>query len=813
MAAVQKEESGTAAPDEDATAPTRSSFSSGVAGTDSQRLSEQLLVASGRGIVELVGMLLERGGSTSYSRADGWTALMAASSAGHIAAAEALLTAGANAQATMAGDGFTALHEACANGHFEVVSLLLRHSADATHLARDGTSPIMLASLYGHENIASSLLDGTADPAQARQDGFTAMRAACGNGHLPMLKLMIANSVMTSEEATCCLDSACANGHVGVVQFLLERRAPPNSAAQGTGPLLKACMANHVEVASLLIRLNADVDGALAVAQRRSLPAVRRVLNRARLAAGPTLVTEDRDIDTLVNQIEGHRTRKPTRKTAQCGKQQQQQQHPQRRQQPQQQSSVAVDAQLHPTENACQQAAQDDDKRHSETQALKTSGVTSDRDPRLAGQLLTASSRGLSELVRLLLARRGDPHDARGSDGWTPLMAAASSGHTETVELLLAHGAPAEAASVDGYTPLLEACTNGHSEAASLLLRHRANPLRTVGDGTTALILSSLHGHLECASLLLESGSPEDARQLFEQSRTGDFDALRASCGNGHAAIAALLLKRHDWIKAAALPLALASACANGHVAVAQLLLDEGVPVNAECADGATALMKACITGHTEAAALLVSRGADVQKTLEAARLQNNLVGIRRNLSRAEQAARRMGGLPVVAQADDSRDLDELVRDIEGSPPPPPWAATGRANKHLGPAVRSVAMGQETLVTINASSTEVDMTPDESRDELQSSARRSQAAGVSAELPQLPESAIDAEMAEVLDRAGMATATGLLLQQGGAWWSFRAMGSACHSRGAFYTVEALPPYLVATGPSSSSSESSYSSAG
>jgi len=105
---------------------------------------------------------------------------------------------------------------------------------------------------------------------------------------------------------------------------------------------------------------------------------------------------------------------------------------------------------------------------------------------------------------------------------------------------------------------------------------------------------------------------------------------------------------------------ALVSACANGHVSAVQLLLELGVPATSVSADGTTALMQACLAGHREVASILIEHGAEVEAVLEAARGQNSLSGVQRVLSRVKLPAR-----PAVQE---TRDLDELVLQIEGTP-------------------------------------------------------------------------------------------------------------------------------------------------
>ena len=64
----------------------------------------------------------------------------------------------------------------------------------------------------------------------------------------------------------------------------------------------------------------------------------------------------------------------------------------------------------------------------------------------------------------------------RGMKGdCTPLMEAASAGHTDIVRLLIAHGADVNAQSSSGNTPLMYACAGGHEEVVRVLLEAGAN--------------------------------------------------------------------------------------------------------------------------------------------------------------------------------------------------------------------------------------------------------------------------------------------------------------------------------------------------
>ena len=88
--------------------------------------------------------------------------------------------------------------------------------------------------------------------------------------------------------------------------------------------------------------------------------------------------------------------------------------------------------------------------------------------------LLVAADVGDAALLDTLLSDGADANGARAADGMTFLMAAASSGHTACVQILLDRGADPAVADEDGDTALTHARINGRSEVEQLLRRRGA---------------------------------------------------------------------------------------------------------------------------------------------------------------------------------------------------------------------------------------------------------------------------------------------------------------------------------------------------
>jgi ankyrin repeat protein len=72
-------------------------------------------------------------------------------------------------------------------------------------------------------------------------------------------------------------------------------------------------------------------------------------------------------------------------------------------------------------------------------------------------------------------------------DDWSCLTATSSSGHAETVALLLNAGADKEAKSEEGSTAFLMAAQTGHAECVELLLNAGAKTEAKQFEGGTAL--------------------------------------------------------------------------------------------------------------------------------------------------------------------------------------------------------------------------------------------------------------------------------------------------------------------------------------
>jgi len=141
--------------------------------------------------------------------------------------------------------------------------------------------------------------------------------------------------------------------------------------------------------------------------------------------------------------------------------------------------------------------------------------------------LMIASSNGDKEIVQLLLAKGADVNLRTTAQivtamklgagfggtaeiysiGTSALNFAATHGHTEIVQLLIAKGADVNAKDEDGFTALMNASAYRHKEVVQLLLANKADVNAKTRQGFTALSIASRNGYNDIRELLLAAGA------------------------------------------------------------------------------------------------------------------------------------------------------------------------------------------------------------------------------------------------------------------------------------------------------------------
>ena len=115
--------------------------------------------------------------------------------------------------------------------------------------------------------------------------------------------------------------------------------------------------------------------------------------------------------------------------------------------------------------------------------------------------LLEAVCCGDLSRVRELVTAGADVN-ARGLNGWTPLIHAALASRADVVEFLLQAGAEVDAQAHDGSTALIKATLWNHSAVVATLLRYGAQPAIQDADGWTAWQIAVEKGNFEIIELL-----------------------------------------------------------------------------------------------------------------------------------------------------------------------------------------------------------------------------------------------------------------------------------------------------------------------
>ena len=130
-----------------------------------------LILASGRGDMEIVNFLLAKGASIHDKSSRGITALILASEQGHANVVELLLSNGAEIHSEDK-DGFTALMIASDCGHESVVEMLLLHGAYINDQCKGGCTSLYVACQQKHINVVKLLLCKGADTSFNKNSSF-----------------------------------------------------------------------------------------------------------------------------------------------------------------------------------------------------------------------------------------------------------------------------------------------------------------------------------------------------------------------------------------------------------------------------------------------------------------------------------------------------------------------------------------------------------------------------------------------------------------------------------------------------------------
>ena len=150
------------------------------------------------------------------------------------------------------------------------------------------------------------------------------------------------------------------------------------------------------------------------------------------------------------------------------------------------------------------EAASDADRGSPElAQTLPSFGAL---DPAHVAEIHDAARKGNVEKIQSLININAGLVNAKDSQGNTPLIWAAETGHKDVAELLLTNNADVNAKDSKGWSPLIWAAANGHAAVVQVLLDSGAEENAKAKSGRTPLHVAAERGHKAAAPTTYDKG-------------------------------------------------------------------------------------------------------------------------------------------------------------------------------------------------------------------------------------------------------------------------------------------------------------------
>ncbi|CAG2216107.1 unnamed protein product [Mytilus edulis] len=161
--------------------------------------------------------------------------------------------------------GWTALFLVCSEGFREIVLILLKRGANPNIIDKDKVSPLIAACKENHTEVVDILLNSKANVNHCDKDNCSSLFNACKTGDIDLVRVLLRYSAdinLADKDMITPLHAACmSNNNTKLILKLVESNANVNIADKtGQTPLFKSICNGYTDIVDILLRHGASVD-------------------------------------------------------------------------------------------------------------------------------------------------------------------------------------------------------------------------------------------------------------------------------------------------------------------------------------------------------------------------------------------------------------------------------------------------------------------------------------------------------------------------------------------------------------------------